>query len=451
MKNGKSIWQKTIEQKNYPQLSSTIKREAVVVGGGLAGILTAYFLQSRGVDVAVLEADRVGSGQTANTTAKITSQHGAVYHRLIAWFGEDGAGEYALRNQKAIEDYAQIISKERIDCDFQRLPAYLYTKKQRQVLKQEEAAARSLGVPCRFHNETELPFEIGGALEFENQAQFHPLKFLTALGEKLEIYEKTPVLKVEGKRIFTPRGGVLAGTIVFATHYPFINRPGYYFMRMHQERSYAAALENAQPLKGMYYGIDADFGWSFRCAREKLVMGGCNHRTGMIPGEDPYRQLSKQAKILWPESRISDCWSAQDCMTADHIPYIGKFSHKTPDWYVATGFNKWGMTHSMVSARLLTEKILDRSAGKKSIFSPRRFKWSRGTAAMLKDGAISGKNLFLAWAGAAPKCPHLGCRLNWNPYEKKWECQCHGSRFDEDGALLAGPSQTDLLRKGVKK
>lgn len=450
MDNGKSIWKETSKRIEYPRLPRTIKREAVVIGGGMAGILTAYFLQSRGVDVAVLEADRIGSGQTENTTAKITAQHGGVYHKLLSWFGKEGAGEYARRNQQAIDDYEQIIQKEKIDCDFKRVPMYLYTKKRREALRQEELAARSLSVACRFKGDTELPFEVAGALEFPDQAQFHPLKFLTAVSRGLEIYERTPVLKAEGNRLFTPRGGVLAQIIIFATHYPFINRPGYYFMRMHQERSYAAALENAQALNGMYYGIDPDFSWSFRCEQDRLIIGGANHRTGTIPAENPYEKLMTQSKEFWPECRPSAYWSAQDCMTADQIPYIGSFSRRTPNWYVATGFNKWGMTHAMVSARLLTEEILGKQNEKESIFSPRRFKWSKEPFSMLRDGAISSKNLLMAWAGASPKCPHLGCRLDWNPYEKTWECQCHGSRFDKNGNLLAGPAQTRLVRKGER-
>lgn len=451
MNKGKSIWQEQMKPIEYPRLSRTMKREAVVIGGGLAGILTAYFLQSRGMDVAVLEADRIGSGQTENTTAKITIQHGAVYHKLLSWFGKDGAGEYARRNQQAIEDYEQIVQKEKIDCDFKRLPSFLYTIKQREILRQEERAARSLGINCKVKGDTELPIEIAGALEFSDQAQFHPLKFLTAVSRGLEIYERTPVLKVEGNRIFTPRGGVLAQTIVFASHYPFINRPGYYFMRMHQERSYAAALENAQPLEGMYYGIDQDAGWSFRSEQDRLIIGGGNHRTGDMPEEDPYEKLLAASKEFWPGCRPAACWSAQDCMTADQVPFIGRFSRRTPGWYVATGFNKWGMTHSMAAARLLTEEILDQRDEKESIFSPRRFKWSKEPFSMLRDGAITSKNLFMAWAGASPKCPHLGCRLDWNPFEKTWECQCHGSRFDKDGKLLAGPAQTRLIQKGEKR
>ena len=444
MTNIQSIWTRTPEPTPRPGLARDVKKEAVVIGGGMAGILTAYFLRQEGVEVMVLERDRVGSGQTENTTAKITSQHGLIYDFLICQFGEDGAAEYARRNQQAISDYESIISNKAIDCDFQRLPAILYTKNQPEQLRREEAAARRLGICCELITETELPFAVAGALKFDDQAQFHPMKFLKAISSEMEIYEKTPVLRIKGNKVYIPGGSIEAGVVVIATHFPFVNFPGFYFTRMHQERSYVLALSHAAKLGGLYYGIDPDVSWSMRSAGDLLLLGGVNHRTGIMPARDPYETLRLKAEQFWPGCEEAARWSAQDCMPADHIPYIGQFSRGKADWYVAAGFKKWGMSHSMVSARLLTEEILGSRSGKKSIFDPRRFNLV-SLSQMFKDTAVSAKNLIAAWAGATPKCRHLGCHLNWNPFEKTWECQCHGSRFSQEGRLLDNPAQNHLL------
>lgn len=448
----KSIWIK--ENGGSPGakrlcLTGDINRKVMIIGAGMTGILTAYFLQQQGMETAILEAGAAGSGQTGRTTAKITSQHGLIYDRLISKTGLKAAREYAEANQRAIDDYETVIEKERISCGFQRLPSWLYTKRNTEALQREKKAAEAAGIPCMLEQDTELPFPVSAALRFDRQAQFHPVEFLTALSEKLEIYENTPVLKVQGKTLITDKGRAGGDVIVFACHFPFINRPGYYFARMHQEKSYILALEKAQRLSGMYYGIDADWNWSFRNADQVLLMGGAGHRTGSIPEEDPYRTLGKKAREFWPQSEITAQWSAQDCMPADDLPFIGLFSRSRPDWYVATGFKKWGMTHAMVSARILSQMILEDPSGygqgrKKGIFSSDRFRFKASFPAMARDGAISAKNLIASLAGASPKCPHLGCRLHWNLFERTWECQCHGSRFEETGQLLDEPAQTGI-------
>lgn len=444
-----SIWKEDCRLPQRPRLTASIKREVIVIGGGMAGILTAYFLRKQGIEVAVLEAERIGSGQTGNTTAKITCQHGNIYSWLLSKWGEDAVKEYGAKNQKAIEDYETIIREEKISCDFERLPAYLYTRKEEEALKQEGKAARLAGIPCAMEHDIELPFKVSAALRFDRQAQFHPLKFLRAVSEKVEVYEHTPVLEVKGQHLITPEGHAEGGILVFATHYPFVNRPGYYFTKLHQERSYILALQNAQLPRGMYYGIDSDWTWSLRKAGDFILLGGGAHRTGIVPKNNPYDDLQKKAKEFWPQAEEAARWSAQDCITADGIPYIGLFSRRMPSWYIATGFHKWGMTHSMVSARLICQQIL--GAGAKGIFDPGRFYPRLALPAMLTGSAISIKNLIKAWTGNEPRCPHLGCRLYWNGFEKTWECQCHGSRFSQEGELRDNPAQTGLTSRGRVK
>lgn len=474
-----SLWSKTTDIPKRATLPGDLTADAAVIGGGMTGILTAHYLKEAGLRVMVLEASRIGTGQTKNTTAKITFQHGLIYHRLIEQFGEERARQYAEANQRAIREYKRLIDEKQIDCDFMEAPAYLYSTVEQEPLVRECEAAKRLGIEASCCSETELPFQVAAALRFDGQAHFHPLEFLQAVAEPLEIYEDVPVRTVEGEKIFTDLGTVTAKHIIFACHYPFLNVPGYYFMRIHQERSYVLALENAAQFRGMYLGVDAD-GLSFRPQGEVLLLGGGNHRTGENSTGGQYQKLREAATRYWPESRETAHWSAQDCMTLDGIPYIGRFSASTPDWYVATGFQKWGMTTSMAAALLISSLIAKGTSPYEEVFSPQRFTPSASAKTLMQETAQATKGLarhFLkpprADIEALPcghggvveydgdkvgvyknedgetflvsaRCPHLGCQLEWNPDEKSWDCPCHGSRFDYHGNLIDNPAQDAL-------
>ena len=450
-----SVWMKHMEIRKREALSGDREAPVVVIGAGLAGILTAYYLEQAGIRALVLEADRICSGQTKNTTAKITSQHNLVYDYLIRTFGRSMAEHYARVNEEAIREYERLIGEKAIDCDFVRCPACLYSERETEVLKREAEAAKSLGIKASFRTDCELPFPVAGVTRFEGQARFHPLKFLARLAEEVEVYEQTKVLRVEDHRVETDRGCVTAEHIVFAAHYPFVNVPGYYFARMYQERSYVVALENVERPEGMYLGIDRE-GLSFRSCGNMLLLGGGSHRTGTNQKDRPgggcrYEMLRRKAKELYPGCHEVLRWSAQDCMTLDGLPYIGRFSRAKPDWYVATGFGKWGITTAMVSARILTALIDGRDCPEVDIFSPGRRFTAQAAKELAVHGAHTVKGLMkhLLPAGdreIGPNCPHMGCRLEWNPEEGTYDCPCHGSRFDKEGHLIDGPAQTDCRR-----
>ena len=454
-----SIWLKDIrENTEHPAQSGPAdtgrksrtdlppRAEVAVIGAGMAGMLCACMLADQGADVAVLEARVAGHGQTKNTTAKITSQHGLIYDKLVRTMGHDRALLYARANQSAVEEYERMIRARNIDCGFVRLPACLYSKEERGRihLEKEYRAAVSLGLPAVLTSDTSLPFPVTEALLFENQAQFHPLKFLEAVREGIPVFEHTAVQKVEGHRLITDRGIMEAEKIIFASHYPFQNVPGFYFARMHQERSYVLALEAAGGkqvnLDGMYYGVDED-GLSFRKAGPYILMGGGGHRTGEGCDSFSFEYLRGQARTLWPDFRIVSEWAAQDCMTLDAVPYIGKYSRLRPYWYVASGFQKWGMTGSMVSALILRNLVMGIESPWEQVFSPQRWTWKASAGSFLKEGyhALRGLTAF-----GTPRCPHMGCRLSWNQEEHSWDCPCHGSRFSENGSLIDNPAQTDL-------
>lgn len=229
----KSVWMEGSEIRKREPLSGDIEAPVAVIGAGLAGIMTAYYLKQEGIRAVVLEADRVGSGQTKNTTAKITSQHNLIYSRLIRIFGRRMAEHYAGANEAAIGEYERLIREKGIDCDFIRCPSCLYSQTETEILRKEAEAAASLGIKASYGTDCELPFQVAGVTKFARQARFHPLKFLTKMADEVEVYEQTKAMKVEETRVETDRGTVTAEHVVFATHYPFINVPGYYFARMY--------------------------------------------------------------------------------------------------------------------------------------------------------------------------------------------------------------------------
>ena len=440
------------------------RHEIIVIGAGMAGLLTAWYLQEAGKEVVVLEAAQVASGQTGRTTAKITSQHGLKYATLIKRIGKEKAGLYARANQQAIEEYERLIRKNKIDCEFKRCPAYLYTTAEESILslKEEAEAAGSLGIPAFFTEKTELPFAIKGAVCFENQARFLPMDFVRFLAGKLRVEEKAQVIRIKGNRVITKDRVMKAEKIVVAAHYPFRNLPGFYFFRQHQERSYVMKLSGCPEIDGMYLGIDPD-GLSLRQAGDYLLLGGGSHRTGDNQEGGKYVFLETAAKEYFPQAKIADRWSAQDCMPHDGIPFIGKFSCFTPDLYVATGFQKWGMTSSMVAAQLITDAVCGRQNAYAQVFTPQRGNIRAGIGNFLIDVGVSTKGLVRgALASDVEKklpvgeetaelkgnhtgciksrCTHMGCGLTWNPDEKSWDCPCHGSRFDANGKLLDNPA-----------
>lgn len=474
-----SIWSKTAQSGNRAPLSCDLTVEAAVIGGGLAGILTACLLREKGVDAVVLESGRIGGGQTQNTTAKLTAQHGLIYAKLIAQHGPRLAQQYADANQAAIGGYRTLSEKLGIDCELEEQSAFLYTNANPDTLKQEAEAAQSLGLDAAFLTHTDLPFPVSGAVRLGGQAQFHPLKLLFALANGVPVYEQTRVLSVEDGTLATDKGTVGAKHIVFADHYPFPLFPGLFFTKMHQERSYVLALKNANPPEGMYLGVDPD-GLSIRHSGKLLLLGGGGHRTGENRAGGKYGLLRQRGLALWPECRETARWSAQDCMTPDGVPYIGKFSAHTPNWYVATGFGKWGMTTSLVAAQILSDRITGVENPWAEVFSPQRATTAAAVKNRMADGLHAVRDLsraLLAPPRAAladlppghggiveydgqkvgvykgvdgsvhavsTRCPHLGCQVEWNPDEHSWDCPCHGSRFTPEGKLLSGPAQTDL-------
>ena len=412
------------------------KTDVLIIGGGMAGVLCAWQLTQAGVDCLLIEAGRIGSGVTAGTTAKITSQHGLIYGKLLTTFGEEITRGYWQANQLALGEFRRMARE--IPCDFQEKDSFMYSVDSPKDLERELEALSRLGIPGEFVPELPLPISTCGAVCFRNQAQFHPLKFLAGLVAGLKIRDRTRAVEIRKGRVVTDRGVVRAEKIIVATHFPILNRWGLYFMKQYQSRSYVLALEGAQNVDGMYLDGSGK-GFSFRNQGDLLLLGGGSHRTGMpSTGWEP---LSTFARAHYPGCREVARWAAQDCMTLDGMPYIGQYSPGTPWLYVATGFNKWGMTGSMTGAMVLRDQILGRENVYGQIFDPARNMLRPQLAINLAESA---RNLLTL---RRPRCPHLGCGLQWNPQEHSWDCPCHGSRFDDGGNLLDTPATKNLKGK----
>lgn len=440
----KSIWQLNCKIEKRRELTENLETEVVIIGGGMTGILTAYLLQTRGIPVIVLEKDRIAKKTTKNTTAKITSQHNLIYHDLINKVGRKQAQQYAKVNQMAIKQYADIIESNHISCDFTPEKAFVYSTQSDERICKEVSAANQLGIPAFLTKNTTLPFSIKGAICFPEQASFHPLKFIDAISQNLTIYENSAVIKINKNNVLTKQNKiVLANHIVIATHYPIIDIPGYYFLRMYQQRSYVLALENAPLMNGMYIE-EKTSGYSFRNYQNYLLFGGQSHRTGMQKN-DEWIKLTQEAKRLFPKASIYTKWAAQDCMTFDSIPYIGSFSSKFSNVYVATGFNKWGMTGAMIASNIISDRICGIDTPLSSVFSPKR---NLGSADAKKLIVHFGHSIAGLSQGLITKkehrCTHMGCKLKKNSQENSWDCPCHGSRFDSNGNVIDSPAVTEL-------
>lgn len=429
----RSLWKATASLPEFPELVGDVRTDVLIIGGGIAGILTAYLLHEKGVRYVLVEKGRICSGTTGNTTAKITFQHGLIYDKILKSDGTEAARKYLAANRAAFDKYAELCGKT--DCDYEIKDNYVYSTDDRRKLEKEVEALEKIGYIADLCENVPLPIKTVGAVKFPDQAQFNPLKFLSSVAEGLNIYENTFVREMRGNTAVTDKGKIRADTVIAATHFPFINKHGSYFLKLYQHRSYVIALENAQDVNGMYVD-ECDTGLSFRNYEGLLLLGGGGHRTGKKGGN--WAELRAFAAKKYPNSREKHFWATQDCMSLDGIPYIGRYSAKTHGFYVASGFNKWGMTGSMTAAMLLSDMILGKRNGFASVFDPSR---SIVKPQLFINGAEAVCNLLTP---SKKRCPHLGCALKWNEAERSWDCPCHGSRFTEHGRVLDNPANGDL-------
>lgn len=459
-----SYWNQSQEERKYPKLTQDISADVAIIGGGLTGIQTAYLLANRGLKVAVLEKDKLCSGTSGGSTGKITSQHGILYKYLKDLNGKEFAKKYYEANEQAKENIIKIINKEKIECDLERKNAYVFTEVEKEVqkIKEEVEYTKKLDIPSEFTNKIDLPIDIYGAIKFENQAQFDPVKYVYGLAKSIiknggEIYENSKVLETvedDGRyNILTKEGSVRAKHLVIATRYPIIRFPGYYFMKMYQSTSYAVLVDTHTDFKLDGYYINSETPvLSFRTVKsgdKKLLLAvGYDYKTGTEIVGNPFEYLKARIKNMYPDAEVLKTWTAEDCISLDKIPYIGDFSDIMDNCYIATGFNKWGITSSNIGAKIITDKILGNRNEYEDIFKSSRLGIIKNKDEVMNMIKEAGEGIIIERIKGkpTPTCTHLGCKLSWNPLEEIWECSCHGSKFTKRGFVIEGPAINDLKK-----
>lgn len=491
-----SLWLDSISDFNFCSLKEDLTADVCIIGGGITGISTAYYLTKAGLKVCVLEKDKLFHHATGNTTAKITAQHGLFYDYLINTFSRDLAKGYLDANLEAISNIKNIIDTEKIDCDFEFCDNYVFTDLEEEVLKikHEVLAVNSLGFDAKLVDTISLPVKCLSAISFPNQAQFNPLKYGKGLVHCVQknhglVYENSKVydVKKDGDcyQIYTKDNVVSSKYVVFACHYPIINAPGFYFLKMYQEASYLIAIETCSSFDGMYINTKAPI-MSFRTAltndkKRVVLIGGSTHKVGTKEDVSScYTALEDLAKSVFPDAKVLYRFQTQDCISLDKLPYIGEFSSLWKNSFVATGFKKWGMTTSNVAATIISNSILGKETVYQDVFSSTRFHpikngtefvnmLKQTTSSLVVDKFNVPKDSLNSIAknsakiieldktkigiyrdendkfyALKPICSHLGCELSWNDLEKTWDCPCHGSRFRFDGTSLYSPSVQNL-------
>lgn len=493
-----SYW-RTYPLPHFPPMTTNNETQVGVIGGGIAGVITAYLLTKAGKQVTLVEARDFLSGVTGHTTAKITAQHRVIYDELIRTFGKENARLYYEANIEGLALIKNISEELEIDCDFEMKKAVVYatTTKGAQQITKEAQAYEELGITAYLTEGRleELPFDTKLALTMPEQAQFHPVKFLAALIKEIQrlggkIYEHTRAVELKDETTVIMENGTTlhCEKVVVASHYPFNDFNGLYFSKLTISRSYALAVQIMGTVpNGMYISVESPTR-SLRAIRDKngkelLLMGGDSHQTGKSEShtQDHYHNLGKFVQKFFPIQAIPFHWSAQDMTTLDKVPYIGQISKGSPDVLVATGFNKWGMAMGAFSGKLLTDLIVKEPTVYAEFFSPTRGKLkATDIKQFVTKNATVGKDLIVSKvrkASLIPEdlqldegglvtvegeklggyrdeagqlhlvkttCTHLGCGLTWNNAERSWDCPCHGSRFSYSGEVLDGPAVRPL-------
>ncbi|AZQ32691.1 FAD-dependent oxidoreductase [Streptomyces cyaneochromogenes] len=486
-----------------PPPAGDLAVDVAVVGGGIAGLSTAWELVRQGREVAVLEAGRLAAGVTGHTTAKLTALHTLVYDRLRRTRGPEGARLYARSQSAAIRHAADVVQELDIDCEWEEAAAFTYAENPRRVgeLRAEAEAAREAGLPAEFVTETELPFPVAGAVRVTGQAQFHPRKYLLALADDLRrrggsVYEDTRVVGLtEGEPcvLSTDAGvSVRAGEVVIATHYPVFDR-ALLFTRLSPRRELVVAgtIDEERAPRDMYITPEQATR-SVRTAplgdgERLLIVTGEHFTPGTADVEERFARLTAWADTRFPKVTFTHRWATQDNDSTDSVPLVGPLHPGSRHTYVATGFGGWGLSGGIMAGRLLCDLVSRREVEWSGLYDPRRL------ASVVREGGTFLKHQgqvarhfvgdrILPLTGPEPenippgygavvrrggaqwavhrdekgrlqavsaRCTHLGCIVAFNHAEQAWECPCHGSRFAPDGRILQGPAVRPLKKRDL--
>ncbi|MFJ8670085.1 FAD-dependent oxidoreductase [Streptomyces sp. NPDC093600] len=458
----RSYWTLSAPAEGRPALQDDLTTDVVVIGGGIVGLCTAHELVLAGRTVVLLEADRIAQGVTGSTTGKLTALHGLTYARLRDTHGKDAAELYALSQQEALRQVADLCAELGIDGELERAPAFTYVTDARRAeeVRAEATAAREAGLEASYVTETDLPFPVAAAVRVEDQFLFHPRKFLLGIAEDIlarggAIHEHTRVTRVRELadcRLTTDTGATVhARDVVVATNYPVtLHASVMARLSVLRELVVAAPVDAAKAPSGMYLTPE-DRTRSVRTApygegRRLLIVTGEAFEPGAGHVEERYGRLVSWACEHLPgfaDAETGYRWAAQDVRSGDHLPYVGHEHPDTQHVYVATGFGGWGMSNGVMAGRLLAAHI--RGGPRPAwtdLFDPRRHLPLRDVPAVARAQATVARHYV---AGRSHlRCTHMGCELGFNDAEQTWECPCHGSRFAADGSVLQGPATRPL-------
>ena len=495
----KSLWTMTASQPRYPALPGDMDVDVVVVGGGIAGLTTAYLLKQEGKRVAVVEMHRLLSGQTGQTTAHLTELLDTPYETLQSDFGQKGARLAAASVRASIEKMASLVEGLGIECGFVRVPGYRYAQTEDEVrqLEREASVAREVGLLCSLTDEVPLPLTVKRALRVEDQAQYHPREYLRAIAERIpgdgcHLFEDTQVTDIQDGapcRVTTTRGVITCRDVVEATTTP-LNRVLLH-TKLSAYRTYALAARLTSPVTpGLYFDSQDPYHY-IRTQRveghDYLIVGGEDHKVGTeddTPG--CFRELEKYTRDHFPVGEVSYRWSGQVIEPVDGLPYIGRNGLSRHVW-VATGFSGTGLTFGTLSGMILTDSLLGRQNPYAELYDATRVKPAAGAKDFVQENAevafhfvadrlakpeasdlsevppgegrileLEGQKVAVykeeggAVHAVSPVCTHLGCHVHWNKAERSWDCPCHGGRFAPTGEVLNGPPVKGLASKKIR-
>jgi glycine/D-amino acid oxidase-like deaminating enzyme/nitrite reductase/ring-hydroxylating ferredoxin subunit len=455
------LWIATTEMPPYEPLDGDRRTQALVIGGGMTGLQTAYLLRGAGLEVTLIERGRVGRGVSGHTTAKVTALHGLQYTRLEGMYGGERASVYAAANRDALEAIVALAEREGIGCDLAREPmcTYATSPEERVSVEREAEAARRAGLAAEYRESLDLPCPNEGGVWLDGQARFHPARYMRGLAEAFtaaggRLHEHTVALELdeEAVSVRTDHGVVSADHIVIATHFPVFDH-GLLAMRVMPRSSYVLAGRLDEAPSAMYISGAEDY----RAVRRQpaadggswAILNGVPHRTGEGGDTDArYGTLSAWARKSFAGlGDVEYAWSTHDIHTNDDLPFIGRYRKDRERLWTATGFHGWGMTHSMVAAMILSDGILGRENAWAGLYDPWERSLLEGAGKLLSQAATSVRHLVVdKIVSDDPSCTHMGCSTKWNEAERSWDCPCHGSRFDEGGAVLHGPAITPLSK-----
>jgi glycine/D-amino acid oxidase-like deaminating enzyme/nitrite reductase/ring-hydroxylating ferredoxin subunit len=493
-----SYWNDTAPARAFPPLAGDIEADVAIIGGGIVGVTAARMLKDRGLSVALVEALKVGEEVTGKSTAKITSQHNIAYTIIEKKFGEEGARIYADANEAGLRTIRALASAHGLDCSLETRPAFTYTNDEDEVarIEAEVAAARRFGLPASLTRDTGLPFDVLAAMRWDDQAQFHPVKYVKGLaatipGGGCHVFEGSRVTDWDPRRIAAAGGSVRARHVVMATHLP-LGKTGLFFAENypHMHPVIMGRAERRRVPPGMYISVETPRhsvrGHRDDEGRDWLIFAGPSFKHGHVEDErDCFADLEGFASRHFGVG-ADYRWTNEDYTPMDHAPFIGWSSSRHEAYLVATGFNAWGISNGTAAAMLIADLVDGKDNPWLKLFDATRIKPVAGAAEFVKGNAETAAHLIGGYLAKKPHgfdelapgeaavlkvdgrnvagyrdpdgalhacsavCTHMGCLVGWNETDRSWDCPCHGSRFALDGSVIHGPAVAPLEPVDVK-